>query len=285
MSTVAELQAQLKEARTEINNLRKKLSGLHHTHQKDINHIRTTLKTWKCAGCQEKPQNLHPIGVISTDFPRIRGTPRQPSVTKQNTAKITLNKRAFTNPEHSLDGLQSYSHMWVIFLFHENEEHPKAKVAPPRLNGVRTGVFSTRSPYRPCPIGLSLVKIQKIINDTIFFYGVDMIDQTPVLDIKPYIPQYDKPEEEVVVPDWIQQANEERPLKVVYLENALEQLRQFGSEETVQLIQSVLHEDPRSVYLRKKGNNSAYVLKISEFTVECRFKDQEGLVEVCNISK
>lgn len=66
-------------------------------------------------------------------------------------------------------------------------------MAPPRLNGIKTGVFSTRSPHRPCPIGLSLVKILKIENYTIYFEGVDMVNQTPVLDIKPYIPQYDSP--------------------------------------------------------------------------------------------
>lgn len=82
----------------------------------------------------------------------------------------------------------------IIFHFHRNDStHVRAKVAPPRLNGVRTGVFSTRSPHRPCPIGLSLVKILKIDNYTIYFEGVDMVDQTPVLDIKPYIPQYDNP--------------------------------------------------------------------------------------------
>lgn len=66
-------------------------------------------------------------------------------------------------------------------------------MAPPRLNGLRTGVFATRSPHRPCPIGLSLVKIDRIMENTIYFSGVDMVDQTPVLDIKPYIPQYDNP--------------------------------------------------------------------------------------------
>lgn len=82
----------------------------------------------------------------------------------------------------------------ILFYFHRNDStHTRAKVAPPRLNGVRTGVFSTRSPHRPCPIGLSLVKILKIENHTIYFEGVDMINQTPVLDIKPYIPQYDSP--------------------------------------------------------------------------------------------
>lgn len=72
--------------------------------------------------------------------------------------------------------------------------HVRAKVSPPRLNGIKTGVFATRSPHRPCPIGLSLVKIERIVENTIYFSGVDMVDQTPVLDIKPYIPQYDSPE-------------------------------------------------------------------------------------------
>ena len=82
----------------------------------------------------------------------------------------------------------------ILFYFHKNElGHVRAKVAPPRLNGERTGVFSTRSPHRPCPIGLSLVKIIKIQDYTIYFEGVDMVDQTPVLDIKPYIPHYDNP--------------------------------------------------------------------------------------------
>lgn len=81
-----------------------------------------------------------------------------------------------------------------MFYFHKNDStHVRAKVAPPRLNGTKTGVFSTRSPHRPCPIGLSLVKITGIENHTIYFEGVDMVDQSPVLDIKPYIPQYDSP--------------------------------------------------------------------------------------------
>lgn len=82
----------------------------------------------------------------------------------------------------------------ILFHFHRNDStHIRAKVAPPRLNGTRIGVFSTRSPHRPCPIGLSLVKILKIEDRTIYFEGVDMVNQTPVLDIKPYIPQYDNP--------------------------------------------------------------------------------------------
>ena len=66
-----------------------------------------------------------------------------------------------------------------------------AKVAPPRLNGGKLGVFATRSPHRPCPIGLSLVQLETVGVDFVTFFGVDMLDKTPVLDIKPYIPFYD----------------------------------------------------------------------------------------------
>ena len=80
-----------------------------------------------------------------------------------------------------------------MYHFHRNVSHTKAKITPPRLGGEKIGVFSSRSPHRPCPIGLSLVKIDKICNNEINFYGTDMIDGTPVLDIKPYIPIYDSP--------------------------------------------------------------------------------------------
>ena len=79
-------------------------------------------------------------------------------------------------------------------MFHLNEqERVKAKVKPPRMGGEKRGVFATRSPHRPCPIGLSLVKIDRVVNDTLHISGVDLVDGTPVLDIKPYIPAYDNP--------------------------------------------------------------------------------------------
>lgn len=101
-----------------------------------------------------------------------------------------------------------------MFHFHKNETtHVHAKVSPPRLNGLRTGVLGTRSPHRPSPIGLSLVQIDNVegnnysnlsiifkykfcfctLGNSVYFSGVDMIDGTPVLDIKPYIPHYDSP--------------------------------------------------------------------------------------------
>ncbi|XP_076245265.1 uncharacterized protein LOC143185860 [Calliopsis andreniformis] len=206
------LLGQLDTARREINNLRQQIKTLRYIHEKDVDAIKRLLETCKnrtplpetkvispdnvkpSTSADDDTIKLKPIGVISTGFPSKRGTPRQTGICGKLPGKLLLHNSIYTNPEHALEGLQEFSHMWVLFYFHRNDStHVRAKVAPPRLNGTKTGVFSTRSPHRPCPIGLSLVKIKKIENYTIYFEGVDMVDQSPVLDIKPYIPQYDSP--------------------------------------------------------------------------------------------
>ncbi|EZA58910.1 Nef-associated protein [Ooceraea biroi] len=206
------LLGQLNTARREINNLRQQVKSLRYIFDKDVDNIKRLLELQRSgeglsqsiitSSKEAKPGTsedqdilkLKPIGIISTWFPNKRATPRQPGICGKVPGKLTLYNSIFTNPDHALQGLQDFSHMWILFYFHRNDStHVRAKVAPPRLNGIRTGVFSTRSPHRPCPIGLSLVKILKIENHTIYFEGVDMVNQTPVLDIKPYIPQYDSP--------------------------------------------------------------------------------------------
>ncbi|XP_015437139.1 PREDICTED: uncharacterized protein LOC107192409 [Dufourea novaeangliae] len=207
------LLGQLNIARKEINNLRQQIKTLRYIHEKDVDTIKRLLESYQNGGTissetkvisldDVKPSTsadddaikLKPIGVISTWFPSKRGTPRQTGICGKVPGKLLLYNSIYTNPDHAVEGLQDFSHMWVLFYFHRNDStHIRAKVAPPRLNGTKTGVFSTRSPHRPCPIGLSLVKITKIENHTIYFEGVDMVDQSPVLDIKPYIPQYDSP--------------------------------------------------------------------------------------------
>ncbi|CAH1780893.1 unnamed protein product [Owenia fusiformis] len=140
------------------------------------------------------PLSHKPIGYVRSLFAFKNGTPRQASVCTNAKAVIAIEKSVFNNPEHSLQGLEAFSHVWVIFLFHKNNNsHRKAKVAPPRLNGAKVGVFSTRSPYRPNPIGLSLCRVAHIEGNQVHLSGIDMLDGTPVLDIKPYIPQYDAP--------------------------------------------------------------------------------------------
>ncbi|XP_007966823.3 tRNA (adenine(37)-N6)-methyltransferase isoform X2 [Chlorocebus sabaeus] len=136
-----------------------------------------------------------PIGYLESCFSAKNGTPRQPSICSYSRARLRIRKNIFNNPEHSLMGLEQFSHVWILFVFHKNGHLScKAKVQPPRLNGAKTGVFSTRSPHRPNAIGLTLAKLEKVEGGAIYLSGIDMIHGTPVLDIKPYIAEYDSPQ-------------------------------------------------------------------------------------------
>ncbi|XP_053424006.1 tRNA (adenine(37)-N6)-methyltransferase [Nycticebus coucang] len=136
-----------------------------------------------------------PIGYLESCFSTKNGTPRQPSICSHSRACLKIRKSIFNNPEHSLMGLEQFSHVWILFVFHKNGHLScKAKVQPPRLNGAKTGVFSTRSPHRPNAIGLTLAKLEKVEGGAIYLSGIDMIHGTPVLDIKPYIADYDSPQ-------------------------------------------------------------------------------------------
>lgn len=129
-----------------------------------------------------------PIGHVKSVFQGKSGTPRQSGLSKHARASLTVNRAHFNNPDHSLLGLEGFSHVWLLWVFHADSGVAiKAKVAPPRLGGVRVGVFSTR----PANIGLTLAKVEHVKGDTITMSGIDLIDGTPVLDIKPYIPAYD----------------------------------------------------------------------------------------------
>ncbi|XP_050012002.1 tRNA (adenine(37)-N6)-methyltransferase [Alexandromys fortis] len=136
-----------------------------------------------------------PIGYLESCFLAKNGTPRQPSICSYSRACLKIRKSIFNNPKHSLMGLEQFSHVWILFVFHKNGHlNYKAKVQPPRLNGAKTGVFSTRSPHRPNAIGLTLAKLEKVEGGAVFLSGIDMIHGTPVLDIKPYIADYDTPQ-------------------------------------------------------------------------------------------
>ena len=140
------------------------------------------------------------IGHIRTDFPTKFGVPRQSGLIPNLRAKIVLTGE-FAQAE-AVRGLEEYSHLWLLWRFSEvPEDYWAATVRPPRLGGnERVGVFASRSPFRPNSIGLSSVKIEKIETETpegpvIYVSGADLMDGTPIYDIKPYLPYADcKPE-------------------------------------------------------------------------------------------
>ncbi|KAA0201433.1 hypothetical protein HAZT_HAZT003481 [Hyalella azteca] len=131
---------------------------------------------------------------MKSAFVQKSGTPRQGCLASDSNGSIRISSDTFNNPHHSLEGLDQYSHVWLLFIFHDNGKgFTKAKVSPPRLCGDKLGVFATRSPHRPNPIGLTLAKLNSVVGDTVHVSGVDLLDGTPILDIKPFIPAYDNP--------------------------------------------------------------------------------------------
>lgn len=138
---------------------------------------------------------VEPIGIIKTCFPEKFGIPRQPLLAPS--AKGTLVLHAPFNDPDFVSGLENVSHIWLTFIFHQHVDKGwKSKVRPPRLGGnEKMGVFATRSSFRPNHLGLSVVKLDAISNENqqlcLHLSGVDILDGTPIVDIKPYLPYAD----------------------------------------------------------------------------------------------
>jgi len=129
---------------------------------------------------------MKPIGSLESCFREKFGTPRQSGFVSNARAKLTLVNEINSS---SFEGLEEFSHVWVVFVFHvgvEDYNAQKTKIKPPKLSGKKMGVFATRSPHRFNPIGLSIAKIDRVDGRTIHLSGLDLIHGTPVLDIKPY---------------------------------------------------------------------------------------------------
>ncbi len=125
---------------------------------------------------------VRPIGVARTPFPDKASAPRQSAAARGVAGTIEL------LPElvHALEGIETWSHLWVLFSFHLNDGHWRPKVLPPRSK-VKRGVLATRSPHRPNGIGLSVVRLLRVEGSVLHVLDVDLIDGTPVLDVKPYV--------------------------------------------------------------------------------------------------
>lgn len=188
------------------------------------------------------------IGHIRTDFPEKFGTPRQSGLIWELKGRIEFepeyrNKEAFR-------GLEGYSHIWILWQFSESiRQDWSPTVKPPRLGGnKRMGVFATRSPFRPNPIGLSCVKLEQVSLDgkngpELLISGVDMIDNTPIYDIKPYLSYTDShPEAVCGFADDVK----EYELQVVFPEA----LRCQVPEDKLTGLIKLLKQDPRPAYIR-----------------------------------
>jgi tRNA-Thr(GGU) m(6)t(6)A37 methyltransferase TsaA len=219
---------------------------------------------------------LEPIGVLRTPFPTKFGVPRQARLA---VSRAVLELDPDRIPLEAVRGLEQASHVWIVFLFHAAIHAPRrATVRPPRLGGNRrVGVFATRSPFRPNPIGLSAVRLLSIEGLRLNLEGGDFLDRTPVLDIKPYLPWADAiPEARL---PWAQ--HPPVPLPVMFSAAADASLLHHRDPEGLRtLIASTLAHDPRPAYIATLRREHAVALA----DVDVRFCVDESGVTVTGIA-
>ena len=218
---------------------------------------------------------IEPIAHIRTNFDEKFGIPRQSNLV-DSVGKIAFEKR-YRDPE-ALRGIEGFSHLWLIFDFSENHrESWSPTVRPPRLGGnVRVGVFASRSPFRPNSLGLSSVKLLSIEHDDEFgdilvVEGVDMMDGTPIYDIKPYIRFSDCHEDAV---SGFSDNVLEHSLKVEYDD---EMLSIFTDAQRDELI-GCLQQDPRPSY---QDDGKEYGMSFAGHNV--RFMVMDGILKILDV--
>lgn len=216
---------------------------------------------------------IKPVAHIHTDFSEKFGIPRQSGRVPDLIGKIVFAPE-FNNPE-AMRGLEEFSHIWLIFGFSEAMyKEGTMTVRPPRLGGnARVGVFASRSPYRPNSLGLSCVKIEKIEKGEITVSGVDMLDGTPIYDIKPYIPYSDS------VPEALGSFAEENKEHFLTVE-IKDELLQIIPEEKRKTIIACLRDDPRPSY---QSDGREYSMAFSEFDIH--FTVNREVLTVTSIDK
>ncbi len=198
--------------------------------------------------------SLDPIGIIHSCFKGDFAVPRQAGLVPSARAELEL-LPPYDDPQ-ALDGLEQCTHLWLQFIFHrEAPGQWKPRVRPPRLGGNRRiGVFATRSPRRPNGLGLSAVRLERIeLRDgkpRLLLSGVDLVDGTPVVDIKPYVPYAD------ALPDARNGLAPEPPgvIPVCFSAQALAVCASQPGTDLAQLITEVLQQDPRPAYQQPDPN-------------------------------
>lgn len=222
---------------------------------------------------------IHPIARMNSDFPTKFGIPRQSSLVSQLRSVIVF------EPEYrvadALRGIEGYSHLWLIWQFSEAVRSDwSPTVRPPRLGGnTRMGVFATRSPFRPNNLGLSCVKLEAVeqhpvLGPVIHVSGADLMDGTPILDIKPYIPYADS------FPDALGGFTDTAGSFLLEVDFPSELLSLLPEEKRVAATE-VLSHDPRPSYQRRPER--IYGLPFSGFDI--RFRVADNVLTVVAVEK
>jgi len=225
------------------------------------------------------------IGVVHSPFRQKFGIPRQPGLCPSVPGSIEL-LSPYDLPD-TLRGIGGFSHIWVLFVFHAIEKEKwNPLVRPPRLGGnERLGVFATRSTHRPNPIGQSVVKLERIEqqNDRIILHisGHDLLDETPVLDIKPYIPYAENIQD---ADSGFLTRTEFTLLQTIFTKEAALQCQRWEKENQQPLsdmLTEILQQDPRPAYHKKSNPQREYGIQLYDLNI--RYKLNGSTVEIVEI--
>ena len=221
---------------------------------------------------------LNPIAHIHTDFKTKFGVPRQSGISPSSEGRIVFTPE-YRNAE-ALRGLEGFSYIWLLWDFslaHRKEGEWSPTVRPPRLGGnQRMGVWATRSPFRPNAIGLSSVRLERIEYGTsegpvIYVAGADLVDGTPIFDIKPYLPFTDShPDAKGGFAE--EMNNEIEPLRVEIPDNVVSRFTQRQLES----LRDILAADPRPHY--QQDEERVYGMEFGDS--EIHFKVKDGVLTV-----
>ena len=221
------------------------------------------------------------IGIVHSPYREKFGIPRQPGLSKAAEASLEL-LPPYNRPE-AVKGLEGFSHIWIAFVFHGvKREEWRPTVRPPRLGGnLRIGVFASRSTHRPNPLGLSVVELSRIETAegkvVLHLKGADLLDGTPVLDIKPYIPYVDSIPEAVA--GFADEAPQQR-LNIRFSEAAKQSCQQLA--ERYPRLQSLISEtialDPRPAYQAMSGQRREYGVSLYELNIRFAVEGTEAEV-------
>jgi tRNA-Thr(GGU) m(6)t(6)A37 methyltransferase TsaA len=222
---------------------------------------------------------LTEIATIHSPYKEKFAVPRQPGLVPSASALLEIHPPF--DDINAFSGLEGFSHLWLTFIFHKNKPNTKWQpmVRPPRLGGnKRVGVFATRSPNRPNPIGLSLVEFDGLIQRQgklfLSLRNIDLVDGTPIIDIKPYIPYADaKPDASA---GFAQQIPESE--MVVQFSSAASQVID-ENKALKTLITEVLKQDPRPAYKKHSEDDKTYAMHLLDFNITWQVTHQVTIVK------
>lgn len=222
---------------------------------------------------------LRVIARVRNDFPTKFGLPRQSGLAESLRSLIVFEK-AFRVPE-ALCGLEAFSHIWLIWGFHQvRRDAWSPTVRPPKLGGnTRMGVFATRSPFRPNALGLSCVRLEKIVDlgeagRALLVSGADMMDGTPVYDVKPYLPYAD------CRPEAVGGFADAHVSDAVPVDFPAALLARVPEDRRAALLEA-LRQDPRPAY--QADDTRVYGMPYAGLDI--RFCVQDGVLRVCDVAE